>query len=167
MSEHHYALSIFYAASAVFPFTGFFSSNTNTSFPQFQWSTTTLKSMHVQRPRGSNCPQGSSHNEWLSWQSSASSEGFLHKSGHSHHSLGQVNKWCSREGIEESGGGGGFSPLVNSVLFHSLSTVRLSWCWDWGGAVIRGELDRRACSGSSQRLVIGLWTGRAGRETDN
>lgn len=59
---------------------------------------------------------------------------FLHKSEHYPQCLWQVNKQSSREGIEESGGGEGGSLLVNSVLFHSLNTVRLSWCWDRRGS---------------------------------
>lgn len=165
LNSQHF--SLVFRASAIFLFIYLFFAHFHFFEPPLQLSVTAFKSL--QRPRGSSCPRGSNCNKWLSWQSSASSADFLHKSGHTHHSLWQVNKQ-SWEGIAERYDGGwgcGGVVLVNSVLFHSLSTERLSWCSDWRGLLfLAGWIFMHAVGAVSSSSLVGETSG-AGWKADN
>lgn len=105
-SELLHSPSVFSATSAVFPFTQFYflMSSFKYTLLAFHWSVTNLKSWYVQWPTGLSCPQGSNSNEWLSWQSPASKEGFFCiNSDTSPHSQRQVNKLSRDWGVEKGG----------------------------------------------------------------
>lgn len=81
---------------------------------------------------------------------------FLHKSEHYPHSLWQVNKQSSSEGIEESGGGKGGFPTCQLCVVPLIKHSEIKLLLRQRGAAVCGKLDRDACSGHIQKLVIGL-----------